>query len=135
MGDDGYATNLFEEDHYDDDGAMPESPASSTLTGAAAHLKDAFVLYAMAEESPECRRKISCVFGSAARRSTSVVSPSVVGRLLRMATTFLGSSGGGGARSSSSGGVAVLEELAREFEGDREQEDCSLLDCSKCFGV
>ncbi len=65
---DGGAGNLFENDlgglplPYDD---VPSFPPSMHSVGA--RLRDAFVLYAMAEGSPECRSKIACVFGAAAR--------------------------------------------------------------------
>ncbi len=126
---DGAANDLFEDDDGDDVGVD-----DGGADGAAARIKGAFVLYAIADESAECRRKIACLFGAAARRRADEyypVSPGMVGSFLRMAARMLGGGGGGGR------GVAVLEEIADALARSRydAQEDCSILECQRCFGV
>ncbi len=98
------------------------------------------MLYSLAEQDAGCRRKIACVLHSATASGTSGLQPpsffssGAVGSLLRVAAKALNAGG-----SSSGKAATVLREMAGEFarvgEGEHPDDDCSRLQCRKCFAV
>lgn len=112
---DDFLTDEYNEVDLDADDSSFYGQAMSVLSEYARRIKNGVMLFSMMETDEECRKKIACIFGTETRRSASRdIIAKVVGHVMPKKYS----------------GFNDYFEKARRSEVE---QDCSLLECNKCF--
>lgn len=98
---------------------------SLSLGELGSRVRDGLLLYSLAQGSPECRRKIACVFGAEARRLPGRRGAAVAALVSRYAPAQLADFRDEFLRAARSDGPG----------GGPGAAQCAHMKCSKCFSI